>query len=393
MGGKTVIINATALGARLGGIGMYLFSLIREFAAVKTDMRFVLYLNKTARVHFQDLCFPPGITVRYATRFLSPDYGFAGHLLRLLYSNYLSLRHPSCLCFNGSQLEAMLFRTNQVLMIHDIIPLLMRDGHRKQYFYFKYVLPRVVRSACAVITPSSAVKEQLKELFGVPDSRIHVIYHGAGRAAAGPAGTESREHPPRILFVGRIHPHKNLKGLLAGFRSAQSAVAHQLVIVGVKDRRTHSRASAPDRIVFKGYVSEQEKALLYRTAALLVFPSLHEGFGLPPLEAMMNACPVVASRASCISEICGDAAFYIDPEDAGSIAEGIRRVATDRVLRDALITRGLERARLFSWRTSADKHLTLLHCLLNGCSPGRPEQGLPAGTNEAKKKETGDEHQ
>jgi glycosyltransferase involved in cell wall biosynthesis len=98
---------------------------------------------------------------------------------------------------------------------------------------------------------------------------------------------------------------------------------------------------------------------------MLVFPSYHEGFGLPPLEAMVNSCPVVASKGtSCIQEICGDAAYYVDPSDIESLAEGIYRVATDEVLRAHLIQRGLQRARMFSWRTSAESHVKLFERLL-----------------------------
>ena len=131
-----------------------------------------------------------------------------------------------------------------------------------------------------------------------------------------------------------------------------------------------------DRITCKGYVSGEEKSELYRNASLLVFPSLQEGFGLPPLEAMLNACPVVASSASSIPEVCGDAAYYVDPGDADSIAEGIYQVATNEMLRNDLIVRGLQRARMFSWTTSAERHMQLFrsHLTARTTRQVHPEQ-------------------
>jgi glycosyltransferase involved in cell wall biosynthesis len=121
-------------------------------------------------------------------------------------------------------------------------------------------------------------------------------------------------------------------------------------------------------------VSEEEKTALYRNASLLVFPSLQEGFGLPPLEAMLHGCPVVASSASCIPEVCSDAAHYIDPGDVDSIAEGMYQVATNEALRNDLIARGLQRARMFSWKTSAEGHVRLFRSLLDRA------HGSPAGS-------------
>ena len=251
------------------------------------------------------------------------------------------------------------------------------------------MLPGVLRSACAIITPSAAVKEQLKARYGTPDAKIHVIYHGTEHAVREASGAEGSDTLPSILFIGRINPHKNLRGLLEGFKTAQDVLSHQLIIVGVKDRRARCRPAGSGKIVFKGYVSEQEKASLYRAAALLVFPSLQEGFGLPPLEAMLNACPVVASKVSCVSEICGDAAFYVDPEDSESIAEGMRRVATDRNLRDSLIQRGLQRALLFSWKTSAENHLGLFLRLLNQGAAPLPRESASLASQAAESAKVG----
>ena len=159
--GKTIIINATAIGTRMNGISVYLLALLKELTTMKTDIRFILYVNKKARTHLKDFRFPPSTIIKWSPRFIAPDYGFVGHLLRLLYANYLSLRHPWSYCFNGSQLEAMFFRKKQIVMVHDIIPLLVPRNHTRQYWYFKYMLPLALYRAAAIITPSSSHERTL----------------------------------------------------------------------------------------------------------------------------------------------------------------------------------------------------------------------------------------
>ncbi len=361
-----ILINATALGSRLSGIGVYLLALLTEVAALNTDLRFVVYVNKRAKKHLEDMQFPPHIKIKWTSQIISPDHNFIGHLLRLLYANLLSLRHWNSFFFNGSQLEGMLFRRRQLIMVHDIIPLLARGDHGKQFYYYSYLLPHALRSAAAVLVPSSLVKEQLQQVYGLPGEKIHIIYHGVEHAICDAGQKKAHDDDRYILYIGRERSHKNMEMVLRAFNRVQDELKHKLVIVGVEDTRgAVNRTTESDRIIFKGYVSSRERAVLYRNASLLIFPSLHEGFGFPPLEAMLNACPVVASHTSCIPEICGDAAYYVDPTDAESSAEGMLHVATSDLVRNHLIQKGLQRVQMFSWRTSAESHMRLIRSLLS----------------------------
>ena len=120
-----------------------------------------------------------------------------------------------------------------------------------------------------------------------------------------------------------------------------------------------------DRVVFLDYVPEKDLPHLYSEAAAFVFPSLYEGFGLPPLEAMACGCPVIVSNAASLPEVCGDAAYYVDPYDVESIAEGIYKVLMNEILRQDLIAKGLERVKLFSWEKAAKEHLKVFEEVLN----------------------------
>jgi glycosyltransferase involved in cell wall biosynthesis len=120
-----------------------------------------------------------------------------------------------------------------------------------------------------------------------------------------------------------------------------------------------------DRIDFIGYPTDYRLAKLYRNASLLAFPSFHEGFGFPAVEAMACGCAVVGSNVTSLPEVCGDAAFYVDPHNIESIADGMHTVLTDPVLRQGLIKKGLERAKLFRWEKSAKGHIKLFEEVLN----------------------------
>jgi glycosyltransferase involved in cell wall biosynthesis len=358
-----IVINATNLGKYVDGIGMYVLNLVRELAAIEATDGFIIYLNRSSREHLRDVPFPPRTTVRWVSPLLSPDHGFRGHALRLLFSQYLGLRHLASTIFVASQLEAIVLRRNQIIMIHDIIPLLFGRLHKKQYFYFRFILGHVLRRARWIVTPSQHTKELLQSKYGISGSRVQVIPNGV-RASALMGGAKRRTgHEGKyILFTGRNVPMKNLPAMLRAFELIKDRVPHRVVITGRERGRRilpPGRSGPTDRVEFAGYVSPERMERLLSGASLLVYPSLYEGFGLPPLEGMAYGCPVVVSNVSSLPEVCGDAAHYVDPSDDQSIANGMYRVLTDRKLRIRLIARGFDRARQFPWKLAALRHVTL----------------------------------
>lgn len=364
----TVIINATNLGRLLDGIGVYTLNLLRQLSKLKTHLRFVIYVNRSCAEHLDSIYFQDHCSLRWVSDLLSPDHRFRGHLLRLMYANFLSLKHRKSLIFATSQLEAVFFRRKQIITIHDIIPLLFKKYHKKQYYYYKYILRHVLNSARGVITPSEHTKGLLIQMYGLDGTTIHVIHNGV-RLGTVHRTANYNETEKFILYVGRIVRMKNLEGVLRAFALIEDRVPHKLVIAGNARKqlaREFEVAQLPkygissDRVVFKGYVSTDEMVHLIRKAAVLVFPSFYEGFGLPPLEAMSYGCPVVVSNVASLPEVCGDAAIYVDPYDANSIAVGIQKVLVDNMLRQDLVRKGLEQAKLFSWPASAQQHLRIL---------------------------------
>ncbi len=363
---EPIIVNATNLGKYLDGLGVYTLNLVRELSLINHKLPLIIYANVNAREHLQDIIVASNCEIRWASRYISPDYRFRGHLLRLLYSNYLSLKHRRSLIFIATQLEALFFHSNQIITIHDIIPLLFRATHKKQYFYYKYLLGRALRKATSIITPSQHTKDLLQQAYGVDERKVRVIYNGVRQSLGAVINHEFKSEEKYILFTGRLVGMKNFEGLLRAFSLIMLSVPHKLVITGHGTEKMKRKLQSlrckechidEGRVEYRGHVSSEEMVRLYRNASLLVFPSFYEGFGLPPLEGMAYGCPVVVSNVSSLPEVCADAALYVNPHDINSIAAAMKRMLTDPLLRQLMVLKGVERAKQFRWEESARKHV------------------------------------
>lgn len=358
---NAVIINATNLGRSLNGIAVYTLNILRTLSETATALNFVIYVNRNGAQHLKEIKFPSNCRLLWVSKFVSPDYKFKGHLLRLFHANYLRIRHPASVIFGTSQLEAVLLGGKNIITIHDTIPLLFREHHKKQYHYFKRILPRVLRKATAIIAPSYHVEEQLQKVYTLPDHKVQVIHHGIPRSRA-----LKLERKKFIFYCGRIAPLKNLEGLLNAFALLPKTLNYDVVIAGNGTREHIPDSVDPRRVVFRQNVSETERAELFSQASVFVFPSFYEGFGLPPLEAMSFGCPVIVSNAGSLPEICGNAAYYIDPNNPKEIADAMEVILTDQQLRESLVFRGFERVSHYRWETSIAAHLQVFENALGG---------------------------
>jgi glycosyltransferase involved in cell wall biosynthesis len=257
-----------------------------------------------------------------------------------------------------------------VVTIHDCIHLRFPQylPNRAALVYARWMMRSAAHRARRILTVSQASKGDILSYLGVPASKVDVIYNALDERIATPPTAEDlarvRERflltDPFVLYAGNIKPHKNLDRLIEAFARVREHVPGDLKLLIIGDeiskyqnlRRLVHRCQLHQHVRFLGFVSDATLAALYRMAAVFVFPSLYEGFGLPPLEAMASGAPVVTSNVSSLPEVVGDAALLIDPLDAGAIAEAIRRILTDTTLREDLIRRGHERVHAFSWERS-----------------------------------------
>jgi glycosyltransferase involved in cell wall biosynthesis len=232
---------------------------------------------------------------------------------------------------------------------------------------YRHWLPRVVPRVDAVITVSQASKADIVRYLKVVPSKVRVVYRWV-HAALRPSHTDEiarakaqyRLPDAYILFLGSVEKRKNVQGLLHAYAQLrQMGEALPLVVVGVRRwnsaglARTLRELDLEQHVLFSGYVPDADLPALYSGADLFVFPSLYEGFGLPPLEAMACGTPVVCSNAASLPEVVGDAAITVDPCDVEGLAEAMHRVLTDVELQEQLREKGLEQARQFTWERTA----------------------------------------
>lgn len=240
-----------------------------------------------------------------------------------------------------------------VMTIHDLVPLVAPEhhtiGHR---VYFRYFLRRSLRRFDGIIAVSESTKSDLTRLLSIDAEKISVV-----RSSIRWSIEEKNPSPDGKFFlaVGTLEPRKNLKRVIeafVSFRRRHRGLGHRLLIAGPAGwgpRISPSLgAEFSGDVEWLGYVSEERLRELYRTATALVYPSLYEGFGLPPLEAMSHGCPAILSDVSSLPEVGGNAVLYVDPLKIASIEEALSQVATNPSIRDDLRQRAIDRARQFS---------------------------------------------
>ncbi len=232
---------------------------------------------------------------------------------------------------------------------------------------YQLVIWLAVKRAKKIVAVSNYTKEDILRYFRIKPERIEVIYEGTPEAI--PGRNPGRRNPgcpveDYLLYVGNAYPHKNLERLILAFQklTQEEKIDLELVLVGQLDyfyQRLQKQFSSLPGLIFTDFVSDEELASLYQRAALYVFPSLGEGFGLPPLEAMSYGLPVVSSQATCLPEILGRAAVYFNPEDIEDMAEKIKQVLKDKKIQERLISQGFEKIKEYHWSKMAQEALAV----------------------------------
>ncbi|HUV05756.1 MAG TPA: glycosyltransferase family 1 protein, partial [Armatimonadota bacterium] len=232
---------------------------------------------------------------------------------------------------------------------------------------------RAVKKADAIIAISESTKRDIVELLGAPEHKIYTTLLGVDPPYR-PVSDERKERVARehglghstILYLGTLEPRKNIPALLAAFSQARKSSPAKdctLVLAGGKGwffNQTFKLVEdlgLKESVRFTGYVPAEDLPALYSAATVFVYPSLHEGFGLPPLEAMACGTPVITSNASSLPEVVGDAGIMVDPYNVEELAGAILRVLCDPDLRQEMSAKGLERAKKFSWEETARQTL------------------------------------
>lgn len=274
------------------------------------------------------------------------------------------------------------FNSLNILTVHDLIaldfPALCKQ---KSAIYFNLLLARSIKKARHIIVPSITVKNDILARFNIDPDKINVIYHGINQNFRKINDKKILDNiklkyalPEKyILFVGNIEPKKNLQRLINAFYLLRktSELKHKLIIVGKKGWKyrpvfkTINDLKIKNEIIFTGYIPEKDLPSVYSLADLFVFPSLYEGFGIPPLEAMACEVPVIVSNRGALPEITGGNCPQINPYSVHDLKEAILRLLTDKELREKNVKQGKKWANNFNWEKAANETLKVYEKTLN----------------------------
>ncbi len=361
-------INASIVGENPTGLGIYSIRLIQELDRLRRD--FCVYSSAPEAF--------PGLraSVLPAPAAGSPGRGAGGHLVRLLWLQSLlrvRARRSRLRLLLNTVPEGILSSTiPQVTVVHDLLPLAFPPEYPRQQYYFRYFVPRILRSSKVVVTDSEYTRRAVIDRYGLPSGQVRVVYPGYNpdvyyQSDGLSSHSRSNKGEEYVLYVGNLLPHKNVLRLLDAVAILRRRRPVRLVIRG-EGRPAYARAvrarvetlGLDEAVSIRGYTTEKTMRDLYTGAACLVLPSLGEGFGLPVLEAMACGTPVVTTRVASIPEVAGDAAILVDAHDAIALADALHRVVTDRGLREELRGRGLLQAKRFDWAQTAAQMSRLL---------------------------------
>lgn len=378
---KRVVLDGLPLQVRSAGIATYTAGLVRTVAALAPDVEFVLLGMLPAGLKIlraqaaaEQLLLDRPANLRHWGSLLFPFVmGYPAPGARLL---ALESVVGKCDVFHGTNYALPRgCRARRVVTIHDLA--LLRSPQLGTDALSRFVR-RTARSAAeadGIIADSESTRRDLIELLGLPAQKLRVIYPGFDPAFQVLPEEAARDRVcqrfglsgPYILHVGTLEPRKNLEMLVKAYARLrrERQIPHRLVLVGARGWKYESlfhcidRLDSPDAVCYLGPVPASDLPALYNAAELFVYPSLYEGFGLPPLEALACGTPVVTSNISSLPEVVGDAACLVDPSDEPGLASAIAGILGDAELRRRMRERGLAQARRFSWERCARETLAL----------------------------------
>ncbi len=371
--GLRIGIDLTALLPDATGVDVYLLNLVEQLGAVDCHNAYFVCINAEDRRRLAPLARPNVRLVPIAAR-PRPARLFAQQVVLPVWSALRSLdvlHSPSFICPLWSG------HTRHVLTIHDMTSFSRPDQHiaLRGSNVYRAAVRRSIRRADLVIVPSRHTQRTVYEhLPGLPRDHVHVVANGVGEPFR-PVARKTCEDTARrlglpkhyVLAVGTIEPRKNLGRVLSAYRrvAERDAIAEDLVLCGRLGWKYHDvleQLRAPPlrgRVHQIGYVADADLPALYSQASAFLYPSLEEGFGFPPLEAMACGVPTISSDSSALDENLRGAAVLVDPTSSDDIAAALARVLADADLRRELSARGRERASQFRWSETATQTVAL----------------------------------
>jgi glycosyltransferase involved in cell wall biosynthesis len=365
-----------AIDARMGhtrvGMGVYVRGLISHLGKIDRQNEYFIITHKGKKADFvpeQKNFIKWKTSISYENHFRR-DFWEQAYLPLKLHKIKINVYH------GPNYVLPILAKTGMVLTAYDMISFATPEWYKSiSRFRVQKLLKVSAMKAQKIITGSENSKRDIIEILKVPEEKVKVVYIGVDSAYK-PINDQDRINSVKarygiankyILHVGSLNPRKNISRLIEAYNRLPQSLReeHQLVLVGKRGWRADEilakvkELHLENRVIFTGFVKDDDLPLLMNASSLLTFPSLYEGFGIPPLEAMACGTPVVASNTSSIPEVVGDAALLFDPYNVEEMTEAMYRALTDKQLRNELRQKGFERIKQFSWEKAAKETLAI----------------------------------
>lgn len=347
-----IVINAKFLSQRLTGVHRYAIELCRYLPTHIGEHELVLAGPKDAEI------------VGELKHFRFIQFGnLKGNLWEQFELPLFLKRNGNPLLINFSGISPYLYN-NKLLYIHDLAYLHEPKWFSKSFsLAYNTLLPRIAKKSKRIITVSEYSKADIVKYYKVQPEKIDVVY-----AAASDRFKDLKlEKENFVLMVSSLDPRKNMQTAIEAFLKVETD--YKLVIIGDKMKSFSNpdleRFANEERIIFTGYLTDDELLSYYNRAKVFLYPSLFEGFGIPPMEAQKCGCPAIVSDVSCLPEVYGDSVFYCNPKDLSSIEEAIKELMSNDNYSQDLIQKGFENSAKYSWESSSKRLQDIISTVLN----------------------------
>ena len=369
---KKLVINILPLYSPLTGVGKVTYYLVKKAKEIAPYYEYFYYSGFFSK----EISLRRREVAKKLISYLKDSFLYS--VLKKLKNRLIISKRPSKDISFDIYIEPNFIPISQInasfiiSIVHDFSFHLYPEWHPKERIsFFKEHFWKNIKRADKIVVVSDFILKQAVS-FGIPKEKLTRIYCGLDHSLFKIYRKEELAKTKRkyklpdkfILFVGSIEPRKNLISILKAYSILPDSLKkeYQLILVGFSGWKNKEimKEIKKQNIRYIGYVSEEDLAKIYNLAKIFIYPSLYEGFGLPPIEAMACGCPTIVSNIASIPEVCGDASFYVDPFDINDIAKGILKVLKSEDLRNELIAKGLKRARRFCWEKTAKQILSLI---------------------------------
>jgi glycosyltransferase involved in cell wall biosynthesis len=374
-------INGRFLVAKRTGVQRAAYNLIKTLFEIDRENEYILF---TGEEQAKEWNYP---NVKLVTSRLKVGENLRNHLWEQFVLPRLARKHEVDILHSPANMAPLFYRGASIVHIHDLC-FVVNPQWYSYLFHTAYnvAIPRLAKRASRVITNSNNSRNDLLQFYQVDASKVRLIYWAVDQTFGSEPVSDRRidEEGDYILYVGSLEPRKNIATLIEAYeqlRTDNPDLKTKLILIGGESPlfaavRLQIKQFHND-VVFKGFVSDDELKQYYRNALVVAYPSLYEGFGLPPLEAMASGAPVVTSNTSSLPEVVGDAALMVSPYDCAQLAGTLARVIRDRRLREEMRRRGFEQVKKFNWYRVARNVLAVYYEVYCETGQGRGDACMP----------------